>query len=97
MREFISETDTTPKLRAWIIPEDPNDNIQDPHVPRADGWRVVIEQLEPTGERELIRSTWEESLTKALQHVEIRWPRRPVWRDSRTNEIVNLAATHKSG
>lgn len=88
MREFIAETETFPKIRAWLYPEDPDDDIQDPRVFRPGGWRIVIERIEDTGDTELLRSTWEELLPHAIRHTDKYWTTFPVWRDYATGEIV---------
>lgn len=85
MRQFVAETGEPFGLRAWLNPEDPADVIADPHVPRADGWRVVIECA---GQREPVRSTWELTIEEALDHVTCRWPCELVWRDEETGETV---------
>lgn len=90
MRVFVAHTPTKPFLRAWLNPEDSNDVIDDPRVPRNDGWRVVIELLENGDVKELVRSTWEPTIDEALAHVNLRWPTKPEWFDHGTKKRVHI-------
>jgi hypothetical protein len=90
MREFTAEDEGAPRLRAWLCPEDPEDNIFDPFIERAGGWRIVIERPDAEGEDAIVRSTWEQHLHEALAHMKLYWPGTPVWRDFATGKVVNL-------
>ncbi|MDP9414115.1 MAG: hypothetical protein M3Q08_08480 [Pseudomonadota bacterium] len=90
MPEYITETDTEPKIRAWLMPADPNDEIEDPFIPREDGWRIVIETVDESIQHEPLRSTWEPTVKEAMAHTEDYWKERPVWRDYKSGEAVDL-------
>lgn len=90
MREFIAETQVEPRLRAWLYPADEAEDAEDPFEPRPTGWRIVIETIDEAVRFEPIRSTWEPTIQEALRHMDLYWPGKPVWRDAKTGEIVNL-------
>lgn len=91
MSVFIADWQGNRRVRAWLYPEDPNDAIADPLVPRADGWRVVIETVDSEGNgADPIRSYWEPTLHEALVQVWARWPQPPTWREESTGKSVDL-------
>jgi hypothetical protein len=90
MKQYVAYENRICRLRAWLNPEDPQDSEPDPNVPRIGGWRVVIEELEGSKVKSIVRSTWELTIEGALEHVKTRWHNEPVWRDYETGEVVSL-------
>ena len=77
MVDYIAETDTEPKIRAWLTPEEP-------------GWRIVIETVDQTVQFEPLRSTWEPTIHEAIAHANRYWATKPVWRDHETGEVAQI-------
>src|ERR1043165_8344813 len=90
MRVFVAEERDPRWLRAFLNPEDCDDNLDDPFTPRSCGWRIVIERPDVPGDAGIVRSTREQHLDEALQHMELYWPGPPIWRDFATGQIVTL-------
>ena len=88
--DYISETATEPKLRAWLMPADPDDEIEDPRIPRPDGWRLQIETVEDIGPEGLIRSAWEWDIRTVLMNMGDYWETEPVWKVCQTGEMIDL-------
>lgn len=91
MRQFVSYARADYEMRAWINPEDPNDEVVEPHIFKPGGWRVVVERVNEGKVLEIIRSTWEQTVEEAVEHVRIRWPEEPKWFDYETEEPVQLS------
>lgn len=88
--DYVAETDTDPKLRAWLTPEDPNDDGRDLKRPRHDGWRLVIETADERVQFEPLRSARDFRIEDILRQMEFFWKTKPEWRIYQTGEPVDI-------
>ncbi len=82
MSEFIAESESEPRLRTWLYPADDGLN----------GWRIVIETIDPAVSLEPLRAAWEPTLEEAIAHADLHWPTKPIWKDAASGEVVELPA-----
>jgi hypothetical protein len=90
--DYIAETETEPRIRAWLIPAENDDEIEDPRVPRRDGWRLIVEYVDGAADAEPIRSAWDHDIETVILTMEDHWEERPIWKIYQTGAIVDLYA-----
>lgn len=89
MPDYIAISNSEPRLRAWLLPDHPDDDLSAP-LPGENGWRVVIETVDEQVRFEPLRSTWEPTLDRALAHLHEYWSEPPVWRTHPEGERVEV-------